>query len=226
MDITEHLVDAQEMHRMYPQTFDVPSAEMLANVQPGWVAKICDDEQRFWTTVVSADDAFLTATVDNHTGREDRGYGADATVKFERRHVYILRTPKQDAMQEHALSDGHRAAPRATPKQQALRAMVTYVPKHWKKDKDMFRQGARTAKEALGMPADPNKILAHFRSQPALLQRAGLRADDIGIAYVASHDVIRREAGGGDCEEAVDAAYHLLINMSVESTLVCTATND
>ena len=211
---------------MYPQTFDVPSAEMLANVQPGWFAKICDGDQRFWTVVVSADDAFLTATVDNHTGRDDRGYGADATVKFERRHVYILRTPKQDAMQSMRFLMDIGQLPRATPKQQALRAMVTYVPKHWKKDKDMFRQGARTAKEALGMPADPNKILAHFRSQPALLQRAGLRADDIGIAYVASHDVIRREAGGGDCEEAVDAAYHLLINMSVQSTLICTATND
>lgn len=231
MDLCPFLVDAQEMHQKHPDTFDVPPPERLADPQPGWMAKICDDEQRFWTKIVSVDGARITATVENATGREDRGYGVDATVQYERRHIYGLLTLKQSAyhMLTHLMRTGQ--LPRPTPKQQALRAMAKYVPMHWKKDKDMFRQGAHTAQEALGMPADPDKILAHFRAQPGLLRRAGLRADDIGIAYVASRSEIRRAADEGFpdeefTDEDVEVSYHALGNMSVQTTLFCTATND
>jgi hypothetical protein len=226
MDLCPFLVDAQEMHRAHPDTFDVPPPEMLADPQPGWMAKICDNDQRFWTKIVSVDGARITATVDNATGCEDRGYGMGATVQYERRHIYVLQTPKQSAYYTltHLMQTGR--LPQPTAKQQDLRAMIRYVPKHWEKDKDMFRQGARTPEEALGMPADPEKIVAHFRAQPELLQRAGLRADDIGIAYVTSHAEIRRHAGPDATDDAIDAMYHSLGNMSVQTTLFCTATND
>ena len=67
-DIAEYLVDAQEQRRLYPDTFWAPDEAKLANAKPGDFMKICDNEQRFWTIVVSADATHITARVDNATG--------------------------------------------------------------------------------------------------------------------------------------------------------------
>tara|TARA_X000000368_G_scaffold366883_1_gene313919 strand:- start:78 stop:770 length:693 start_codon:yes stop_codon:yes gene_type:complete len=225
-DICEHLVDAQQMHVENPASFEVPDAAKLARPQAGWTAKICDHEQRFWTEVVSADDAFITAKVDNHTGCEDRGYGIDQLIKYERRHVYILNTPKEQAQHTlHSLISMGRL-PQPTPQQQELRAMYTYVPKHWAKHRDPFGQGVRKAHKALSQPADHAKILAHFCATPGLLEAAGLDANDIGIAHVQSHQEIAANVGDSPDSEAVDAAYHRLANLGVQRKLVCLAFND
>ena len=225
-DICKHLVDAQRMHVENPVSFEVPDAAKLAHPQAGWTAKICDHEQRFWTEVVSADDAFITAKVANHTGREDRGYGVDQLVKYERRHIYLLNTPREAAQHtlHHLVTTG--LLPQPTPAQQELRAMCTYVPKHWTKHRDPFGQGVGKAHEALGRPADHAKILAHFCATPGLLEAAGLDRDDIGISHVQTHKEIAANVGDSPDSEAVDAAYHMLCNLGVQRKLVCLAFND
>jgi len=225
-DICAHLIDAQQRHRDYPASFEVPDDAKLAHPQADWTAKICDGDQRFWTTVLSADDAFITARVSNLTGGEEHGYGVDQIVQYERRHVYVMNTPKEQARQDlhHEIASGQ--LPQPTPEQQALRAMCTYVPSHWKKHRDPFGQGARKAHEALGRPADHAKILAHFCATPGLLEAAGLNADDIGIAHVQSHEEIAKEVGDSPDSKAVDRVYHLLCNLGVQPTRMCLAFND
>ena len=225
-DIAEYLVDAQELHRAHPETFDVPDGAKLANPKPGDTIKIGDGEQRFWTRVVSADATHITATVDNATGREDRGYGADQLVKYERRHAYIHNTPKEQAVSTLRNLIAMGQMPQPTPKQQELRAMATYVAKRWPKHNDLFGQGASSIGQAMGMRADHDKILEHFRSYPKLLKAAGLEADNIGISHVQSHEEIADGLGQSVDSAMVDELYHMLHNLGVQPKIVCAAFND
>ena len=101
--------------------------------------KICDNEQRFWTIVVSADATHITARVDNATGREDRGYGARQLVTYERRHAYLHHTPKEQAQDtiRNKLMMGLLSP--LTRKQAELRKMprMPALPK----EPDLFEQG-------------------------------------------------------------------------------------
>ena len=225
-DIAEYLMDAQEVHRAHPETFDVPDSAKLANPKPGDTIKIGDGEQRFWTRVVSADATHITATVDNATAREDRGYGQDQLVKYERRHAYIHNTPKEQAVSTLRNLIAMGRMPQPTPKQQELRSMITYVAKRWPKHNDLFGQGASSVGEAMGMPADHDKILEHFRSYPKLLKAAGLEAHDIGISYVQSHEEIATGLGEPVDSAKVDELYHMLHNLGVQPKIVCEAFND
>ena len=228
-DITEYLVDAQEQSRLYPDTFWAPDEAKLASAKPGDFMKICDNEQRFWTIVVSADATHITAKVDNATGREDRGYGANQLITYERRHAYIHHTPKEQAQDtiRNKLMMGLMSLP--TRKQVELRRMNSYVPKRWLKEPDLFEQGASSVEQALAMPADHNKILKHFRTYPKLLKAAGLKADDIGISHVHSRKEIAANmfAMGEERDDAkVDRMYHVLHNLAVHDKLACEAFND
>lgn len=244
-DITKHLVDAQAMHITNPDTFEVPDAAKLAEPQAGWMAKICDHEQRFWTQVVSADDAFITATVENHTGREGRGYGADQLIKYERRHVYVLHTPKENqkySAQQLIQMLGDKF-PNPTAEQQDLRALSGYIKTHWEELGDMFEQGADTAMEALIMPVNHEKVLAHFRTTPGLMERAGLDTarlgiepglaswtglydNAIGLAHIQSRADVAKLAGAGGSEprpDLIDRLYDAPCNLVVAEQLACMA---
>ena len=171
----------------------------------------------------------ITAKVDNATGREDRGYGANQLITYERRHAYIHHTPKEQAQDtiRNKLMMGLMSLP--TRKQVELRRMNSYVPKRWPKEPDLFEQGASSVEQALAMPADHNKILKHFRTYPKLLKAAGLKADDIGISHVHSRKEIAANmfAMGEERDDAkVDRMYHVLHNLAVHDKLACEAFND
>lgn len=92
------LVDAQEMHRQHPDTFEVPSAHELATIKPGDYVKVCRGNERFWCRVDGAAGKYLISTVDTPLVNEEN---ADINipglrVRIEHRHIYsIMRPPTQ-----------------------------------------------------------------------------------------------------------------------------------
>ena len=84
--------DAQQLGKMYPETFEAPSQGELASVRTGSLVKICaNDIERFWVIVTNANGDKLQGTVDN-----ELSHGAvhhlkcDDVVSFELRHIYQI----------------------------------------------------------------------------------------------------------------------------------------
>ena len=94
------------------------------------------------------------------------------------------------------------------------------MPDHWATNTDMFDQGVRTLDEALNLPVDHEKVLAHFRSR-ALLKKTGLNADDIGISHVLSHADIAKDLKQHPESAEVDYVYLMANNLSVQSIDFC-----
>jgi len=84
--------DAQQLGRMYPETFDVPSLGELASVLVGSLVKICaDDIERFWVIVTNADGNNLQGIVDNDLSRSSvHNLKCGDVVSFELRHIYQI----------------------------------------------------------------------------------------------------------------------------------------
>ena len=96
--IPGHIVDAAEMHRLHPKTFEVPDQDELDSLQAGDLIKICveppDDmpPERFWLKVTEADgigdDMKITGEVSNDLWFVDLDIGDVLTVG--QRHIYAI----------------------------------------------------------------------------------------------------------------------------------------
>jgi uncharacterized protein YegJ (DUF2314 family) len=83
-------VDAQEMARLNPDTFEAPNKEELDAITEGDSVKICNSQERFWVTVASVDGDYITATVDNHLLDTSDGLELGNTVKFTKSNIYDI----------------------------------------------------------------------------------------------------------------------------------------
>lgn len=82
-------IDAQEMAQLHPDTFEAPSTEELNQIKEGSIVKICNGEERFWTTVIKIDKSKVTAAVDNQL-LGDYDYDFGDVIEFEKRHIYSI----------------------------------------------------------------------------------------------------------------------------------------
>src|ERR1700704_6669396 len=84
------LVDAQEMHRQNPTTFEVPSQHELALIKPGDWVKICRANERFWCNVVGSRGKYLIGAVDAPLVNDDNAdiNVSGKLVRFQHRHIY------------------------------------------------------------------------------------------------------------------------------------------
>lgn len=64
-------VDAQEMHRKNPKTFEVPSDEELSNIKVGGHVKVCAERERFWVKVTKVENKTIQGEVDNELVSSD-----------------------------------------------------------------------------------------------------------------------------------------------------------
>ena len=87
-----YFVNAQEMHRAHPDTFDAPSVADLNSISVGDIVKVCANEcERFWTTVTAVDGDMITATVNNDLVLTDQhGLRCDDVIEFHRDCVYSI----------------------------------------------------------------------------------------------------------------------------------------
>lgn len=92
------MLDAQELARLHPKTFEAPSQGDLATLKPGDFVKICVEVikedgapgrgERFWVRLTKVGET-LTGTIDNELLFTDlHGLVLRDEISFERRHVY------------------------------------------------------------------------------------------------------------------------------------------
>jgi hypothetical protein len=92
--ILSKLVDAQEMHRQYPETFDAPSQSDIALIVPDTWVKICRNSERFWVRVIGARGKYLIGEIDSMLVQNpDLQLGQ--VVRFEPRHLFAIMTKAQ-----------------------------------------------------------------------------------------------------------------------------------
>lgn len=85
----EGFIDAQEQHRLFPDTFEVPPKDALDALKPRDLVKVCHNYERFWVKIVKVDGDEVTGTVDNNLWRpQPFNYGDE--IHFEKRHIYSL----------------------------------------------------------------------------------------------------------------------------------------
>ena len=82
------LVNAQEMAKKYPETFEAPSKEELNKVKVGDSVKICiDNKERLWVSVTEITENLLKGTIDNcPVVLENIDYGD--TISFKKENIY------------------------------------------------------------------------------------------------------------------------------------------
>jgi uncharacterized protein YegJ (DUF2314 family) len=94
-----NFVNAQEMHKLHPKTFEVPSDEELNNIKIGDFVKICIygklepdfsdiDNERFWVEVTEINNDEIIGTVDNELVEVDLKYGEK--IKFKKENIYSI----------------------------------------------------------------------------------------------------------------------------------------
>lgn len=85
----KEFVDAQEMSRLHPETFEALGKEELAALRTGDSVKVGYNAERFWTVIKEIDGEKIIAAVDNVlVTTEDFKYGDQ--IAFEKRHVYQI----------------------------------------------------------------------------------------------------------------------------------------
>jgi hypothetical protein len=83
--------DAQEMKRIYPNTFEAPSEKQLSMVEIGDAVKVCAIRERFWVHVTAIDGNSLIGVIDNDLlFSEEHGLKYEDIVKFELRHIFSV----------------------------------------------------------------------------------------------------------------------------------------
>jgi hypothetical protein len=90
-----NFVNAQEMHKLHPKTFEVPSNEELDNIKIGDIVKISIDQERFWIEVTEINNDEIIGTVGWRLYKEDDKlieidleYGEK--IKFEKKNIYSI----------------------------------------------------------------------------------------------------------------------------------------
>jgi len=86
---TDDWVDAQQMAKENPETFEAPTEEELEAIEVGWTVKVCNGQERFWTEVVEKGDGYLLVKVDNMLVYR-RGYNLGDILKIENRNIYEI----------------------------------------------------------------------------------------------------------------------------------------
>lgn len=94
-----NLIDAQEMAHKYPNTFEAPSAQELANIMPGDFIKICVEPERFWVKITAINPGLLTGVISNDLVYTNRhGLDCDQIISVEPRHVYAIMVDKAETL--------------------------------------------------------------------------------------------------------------------------------
>ena len=83
------LVNAAEMGRAHPKTFDYPPKEMLDQIQPGNLVKVSDVElpERFWVRITQRKGDVFVGKIDNHFFW-DKPYDFGSLIRFGTENVY------------------------------------------------------------------------------------------------------------------------------------------
>jgi formylmethanofuran dehydrogenase subunit C len=82
-------INAQEMHKKHPDTFEAPTKEELNAITLNNSVKVCHNDERFWVTVTAINKDIVTGTIDNDlVCRQPFKFGDE--IKFKKHHIYSI----------------------------------------------------------------------------------------------------------------------------------------
>jgi hypothetical protein len=87
------LVNAAEMHRQYPDEFEVPSPDEIRALRKGDVVKVCNDRERFWVLIESRNGDVFAGRVDSMLLFGKVRYGD--RIEFHADNLYDIFDPTQ-----------------------------------------------------------------------------------------------------------------------------------
>jgi len=89
MEKTITFVDAQEMMKNHPDTFEAPTKNELDNLKVDDSVKVCvENKERFWVTVKEINGDQIKGEVDNQLIEINLELGEE--IEFEKRHIYSI----------------------------------------------------------------------------------------------------------------------------------------
>lgn len=89
-------VDAQEMHKTYPSTFEAPSHDELSVIEPGWFVKVSAGQERFWVEVTEVNGDDIKGRIDNDLiFTKEHGLVFNQVIDFKKCNCYSLMEPKE-----------------------------------------------------------------------------------------------------------------------------------
>jgi len=91
IDLRNRAVDAQQMAKDNPKTFEAPKEVDLNFLADGAYVKICVDRERFWTIIKEIENDVIVAEINNHlVFSDEHGLYDGDIVMFEKRHIYSI----------------------------------------------------------------------------------------------------------------------------------------
>jgi hypothetical protein len=84
------LVNAQEMARQHPDTFEVPSRAALSELREGDLVKVSNNAERFWLQIVARHGNVFVGRVDNLLLFGRVNYGDH--IEFQACNVYDIQS--------------------------------------------------------------------------------------------------------------------------------------
>lgn len=86
-------VDAQETHRLHPDTFGAPTATALAALEVGDAVELCPAYERVWVVIDEIDEDEAAGHVEDRPlmCSAKHGLHPGERVHFQRRHVHLIR---------------------------------------------------------------------------------------------------------------------------------------
>ena len=84
-------INAQEMAKEHPDTFEAPTIEELEGLKKDASVKVAIGGERFWAKIVSIDNGEIKATVDNDLlCTDEHGFKLGDTISFRKEHIYDI----------------------------------------------------------------------------------------------------------------------------------------
>lgn len=89
--MNHNFIDAQQLHKDFPETFKVPSPESLGKLKKEDLVKIAVDQERFWVRVETVDGEKVTGHIySTMVATEYHGMSANDLIEFEKKNIYII----------------------------------------------------------------------------------------------------------------------------------------
>ncbi len=86
-----NIIDFQQLHQDFPQTFPLPSAEEFDKMIKGDLVKICVENERFYVRVEAVDADKVTGHIYSDLVLTERhGLKAGDAIEFEKKNIYII----------------------------------------------------------------------------------------------------------------------------------------
>ena len=82
-------VNAQEMSKKYPETFEAPLKAELDSLKKGKIVKVCYNDERFWVVISKVGKKVISGTVNNGLiCNQPFNYGDE--IEFKKQHIYSI----------------------------------------------------------------------------------------------------------------------------------------